>query len=132
MKKTKKPPKEIPECDQALIAELLSCSVRPIVHLIEGQFLTDFETSFKVDDTVYSLKLEKKPTPKQFKKKAIIFIAVMILLSAILLITTHKATQKTPLWFHGLFGFMIPGFIIYLIDLLKKWFKIPFIIKYLS
>jgi hypothetical protein len=132
MKKTKKPPKEIPECDQVLIAELINSSVRSIVPLIEGQFLTDFETSFIVEDTVYSLKLEKKLTPKQFTKKAIIFLAIMLSLAAILLITTHNAIQKAPLWFHALFGFMVPGFIIYLIDLLKKWFKIPFIIKYLS
>jgi hypothetical protein len=131
MKKTTSE-KEIPQCDQDLIVNYLENSVRNIVPLIEGQFLNEFETTFMVEDTVFSLKLEKKPTPKQFKKKAIIHLSIMVSLTAILLITTQNAISKTPYWFHALFGFMVPGFLFYFIDLFRRWFKIPFLIKYFS
>lgn len=131
-KKIKSDQKEIPQCDQDLISLYLTNACCSVVPLIEGQFLSEFETSFMVDDRVYILKLEKEPTPKEFKKKAIITIAIHCIITATILILTNDAIRKTPLWFHGLFGFMIPGFSIYMVDILKKQFKIPFIIKYLQ
>jgi hypothetical protein len=130
MTKKKTDEKQIPQCDQDLIATYLTNSVCSIVPLIEGQFLSDFETSFMVEDRVYTLKLEKKDKPKEFKKKAIITIAIHLIITATILILTSGAIIKCPLWFRALFGFMIPGFSIYIVESLNKQFKIPFIIKY--
>ncbi len=129
MKKTKPPPKEIPQCDQDLIISYMENSVKWIIPLIEGQFLSDIETSFMVDGELYSLKLEKKPKPKVYARKSIITLSVILCITFGIIFFCNPITRKAPYSFQALFGFMSSATAIYVIDMLAYYFQIPFLIK---